>query len=106
MNDLITLEEVKMFCRIDDDFEDSLLTFLIQLSIDYLKSRLNIDEVFEDIKLQFKFCVLMLVNENYDNRNFYLSSNKQKVSMTENTLITSMLNEISYKVCLKKESEM
>lgn len=106
MNNLITLNEVKMFCKIDDDFEDELLNFFIEVSIDYLKDRLGIDTIYEDIQLQFKMCVLRLVNENYDDRDFYLSSNKQKVSMSENILITSMINNMAYKIALKKEGEM
>lgn len=106
MNNLITLNEVKMFCKIDDDFEDELLNFFIEVSIDYLKDRLGIDTIYEDIQLQFKMCVLRLVNENYDDRDFYLSSNKQKVSMSENILITSMINNMAYKIALKKEGEV
>ena len=78
MNNLITLNEVKMFCKIDDDFEDELLNFFIEVSIDYLKDRLGINTIYEDIQLQFKMCALRLINENYDDRDFYLSSNKQK----------------------------
>ena len=103
--DLITVDEVKMFCRIDDDFEDDLLKFFIDVSIVYLKDVLGVNEVYEDIKLQFKMCCLRLINENYNDRDFYLSSNKQKVSMTENRLIKSMINEMSYKIIsLKKEN--
>lgn len=105
MNNLITINEVKMFCKIDDNFEDELLNFFIDVSIDYLKNRLGIDEIYDEIKLQFKMCCLRLINENYNDRDFFLSSNKQKVSMSENILIKSMINNMSYIIAFKKESE-
>lgn len=103
MEDLITLEEVKMFCKIDDDFEDELLKFFITFSIDYLKNRLFIEEIPESIKLQFKMCCLRLINENYNDRDFYLSSNKLKTNMNENLLIKSMINNMNLKIHLMGE---
>ena len=62
----ISLADVKLYCRIDGDTEDSLLESLLQAAKDYLTGA-GVDEPKEDVPL-YGLCVKALVLDYYDRR--------------------------------------
>lgn len=81
---MMTLEEAKTFCRIDNDEEDALIMTLLKTADDYMESACgkNYDKNSEKAKL----CQGILVNHWYENRS--LIGNKKALPYSiENLLL-------------------
>lgn len=87
MDDLISLEEVKLHCRIDDDYEDTLLLGYIAASLEVCQQ--HIGKRFSD-DLEFNQAIkvgcLMYVAFLYENRSAISDFEKSEVPMAISSL--------------------
>lgn len=89
---LVTLEEVKEYCRIDTDEEDNTLKLLIKNAEFYIEdASKNIDEMSDRTKEKAKLLALVLISDWYDNRSLNM-----KVSEKGRYSITSLLNQMKW----------
>lgn len=83
MDDLISLEEVKLHCRIDDDYEDTLLLAYIAASLEVCQK--HIGKSFGD-DLEFNPAIrvgcLMYISMLYENREMVSSLSSEEVPLT------------------------
>ncbi|NIF02108.1 phage gp6-like head-tail connector protein [Pantoea sp. Acro-805] len=72
MNDLITLEEVKLHCRIDDDYEDSLLEAYIAAALEvcqkHIGKRFDSEPPEQAFNAALKVGCMMYVSQLYEYR--------------------------------------
>ncbi|MHB9945619.1 DNA packaging protein [Clostridium botulinum] len=89
---IVTLEEVKMYCRIDDDEEDFLLELLIKNAEDYIEDAVKpISNMSDKLKEKSKLLALVLISDWYDNRSLNMKTS-EKVRYS----ITSLLNQMKW----------
>jgi len=81
---MITLKDVKVFCRIDNDDEDSLLESLIKTANEYIESACGTD--YNKNSEKAKLCQCILVNHWYENRSL-IGSKKALPYSIENLLL-------------------
>ncbi len=89
---IVTLEEVKMYCRIDDDEEDFLLELLIKNAEAYIEDSIKpISHMSNKLMDKAKLISLILISDWYDNRSLNMkTSEKTRYS------ITSLLNQMKW----------
>lgn len=87
MDELITLEEVKLHCRIDDDYEDTLLQVYIDTSLEVCQK--HVGKRF-DSGLEFtpaiKTGCLMYISFLYEHRSVTTNTAMEMVPMTISAL--------------------
>lgn len=83
MTDLISLEEVKMHCRIDDDYEDNLLQGYIDASLEVCQKHIG-KRFGEDLEFNpaLKVGCLMYVCLLYENRMMVADLTIKEVPLT------------------------
>lgn len=89
---LITLEELKMFLRIDYSDDDIMLNDFIQTTEEYIKdivSDYDIKIKNERFKRKASLAAKFIISELYDNRELTIKENK-KVNFIINSFITQM----------------
>ncbi|WP_235176104.1 head-tail connector protein [Escherichia coli] len=90
MTELITLEEVKLHCRIDGDEEDQLISGYIAASLE--ACQIHIGRRFDD-GLEFtpaiKIGCMMFIAHLYENRQIVTDNAKTRVPMTIGALWTA-----------------
>jgi len=65
---MITLEEIKMFLRLDDNSEDGYLNVLILLSSEMVINYLRIEEMPTELPLAIKQAMLIIIGYFFENR--------------------------------------
>ncbi|KHO32070.1 hypothetical protein OR62_13890 [Clostridium tetani] len=90
--DLITLEEVKEYCRIDTEEEDNILKLLLRNAELYIEdSSIAISEMSDRTKEKAKLLALVLISDWYDNRSYNM-----KTSEKARYTVRSLLTQIQY----------
>lgn len=90
---LLTIEEAKLFLRVDYDDEDNLIDLLINNAEIYLKDAIDdYDSKIsnENFKNKAKLAMLVLISNWYDNRDFTEFKVDEKVRYTIQSLIQQM----------------
>lgn len=88
----MTLQEVKDYLKIDDDYEDSFLESLITISEDYITSMVG-----EGYKINVKannlanILQLKLISDMYENRGTEITS---KAQIKRDRVVTSILDKL------------
>lgn len=99
MGEFLTLEEIKMYLKIDDNYEDNLITFLATSAIAYIIAYVGKEykDINENYKLLYKHCVLMLILTSYENRGALNENNTDKKVVQTSPIIDTMLYNIALK---------
>lgn len=89
---LITLEEVKEYVRIDGEDEDNTLKLLIKNAELYIEdASISIEKMSDRTKEKAKLLALILISDWYDNRSYNM-----KTSEKARYTIRSLLTQIQY----------
>lgn len=99
MEQVATLEEIKNYIKVDDDFEDELINNLSLFAYSYIESETGKEygTLSKNYQLLFKHCLLMLVLTSYENRSALNINNSDKKGLIMNPFIEYMLFEIALK---------
>jgi len=72
---IITLEEAKLYLRVDANDDDSLITLQIKAAEEYLKN--STGKTFDDTNPIAKLLCMLYVQNLYDNRTYTVSLNEK-----------------------------
>lgn len=88
--DIINLDTVKKYLRIDYDLDDDLLESFMKVASSYVEDSLdNVDKLLEseNTRQKIKILMLVLIQELYDNRE---NSEKRDFSYTVRSMMTQL----------------
>ena len=87
---MMTLEEAKTFCRIDNDDEDALIRTLLKTADEYIESACG--KKYDKNSEKAKLCQGLLVNHWYENRS--LIGNKKALPYSIENLLLQLRYDI------------
>lgn len=72
----VTLQDVKNYCKVEDNTEDSLFTIILTAVKNHIKSYTGLTYETMDTKEDLTMALLILVNEMYENRQYTVQNDK------------------------------
>ena len=88
---VLDLEEIKLYLRVDDDTEDSLLKILEQFSREEIENSTGVPYKPEGNSETYKLAQLIIIADRYENRG------SEDMKFTPNNILSCLYTKLKYK---------
>ncbi len=88
---VLDLEEIKLYLRVDDDTEDSLLKILEQFSREEIENSTGVPYKPEGNSETYKLAQLIIIADRYENRG------SEDMKFTPNNILSGLYTRLKYK---------
>ena len=88
---VLDLEEIKLYLRVDDDTEDSLLKILEQFSREEIENSTGVPYKPEGNSETYKLAQLIIIADRYENRG------SEDMKFTPNNILSGLYTKLKYK---------